>query len=95
MVTSPNRARFGGQRYIPAMTTKIAAARHLLDERAPHVDLEIDGGVGLATIGAATAAGITSAVAGSSLFDHRDDLAGALAALRAAAVTGSGSEVAA
>jgi len=86
---------FGGQRYIPAMTAKIAAARHLLDERAPHVDLEIDGGVGLATIGAATAAGITSAVAGSSLFDHRDDLAGALAALRAAAVTGSGGEVAA
>jgi ribulose-phosphate 3-epimerase len=79
---------FGGQAYIPAMTAKIAAARRLLDERAPHIDLEIDGGVGVSTIGAATAAGITSAVAGSALFADRSDLAGAIAALRAAAMAG-------
>lgn len=79
---------FGGQRYLPSMTAKIAAARALLDERAPHVDLEIDGGVSVATIGAVTAAGITSAVVGSALFADRSDLAGAVAALRAAALAG-------
>ncbi|WP_088320181.1 ribulose-phosphate 3-epimerase [Kineosporia sp. R_H_3] len=79
---------FGGQAFLPATVAKVAAARQLLDERAPHVDLEVDGGIGPSTIAAVTAAGATSAVVGSALFARRDDLAAAVADLRSAAVAG-------
>ena len=48
---------FGGQRFIPYTLRKIAQARELLDARNPACELEIDGGVDLATIGPAYALG--------------------------------------
>ena len=63
---------FGGQKYIPAMTGKIAAARALLDERAPQVDLEVDGGVNRTTLATVLDAGANVIVAGSAVFDGKD-----------------------
>ncbi len=76
---------FGGQSYLASMEPKIAAARRLLDDRAPEVELEVDGGIGPTTIGAATRAGARTFCTGSALFADRDDLAGTVDRLRAAA----------
>ncbi len=67
------------------MEPKIAAARRMLDEQAPHVELEVDGGISSATIGAAAAAGARTFCAGSALFGDRTDMAGAVTRLRSAA----------
>lgn len=73
---------FGGQSYIPAMTEKIAAARRLLDDYAPHVELEVDGGINADTVRTAVAAGARVLVAGSAVFNHQEGLAAGVAALR-------------
>lgn len=57
---------FGGQKFIPAMTEKIRAARALIDGRP--IELEVDGGITADTIGAATAAGANVFVAGSAVY---------------------------
>ncbi|MDN5851385.1 MAG: ribulose-phosphate 3-epimerase [Actinomycetia bacterium] len=76
---------FGGQSYLPSMEPKIAAARRMLDDRAPHVELEVDGGIGPTTIAAAAAAGARTFCAGSALFADRDDMGGAVSRLRSTA----------
>ncbi len=76
---------FGGQSYLPSMEPKIAAARRLLDDRAPHVELEVDGGIGPETIAAAAAAGARTFCAGSALFADRTDMGGAVSRLRSTA----------
>ena len=57
---------FGGQKFIPAMTEKIRAARALIGGRP--IELEVDGGITADTIGAATAAGANVFVAGSAVY---------------------------
>lgn len=79
---------FGGQPYLQSMEPKLRAARRLLDERAPHVELEIDGGVASETIERAARAGARTFCTGSSLFAGRADLGGALARLRDQAAAG-------
>ncbi len=74
---------FGGQRYLPAATDKIARVRRLLDERGSSAALEVDGGITVATIGAAHAAGADTFVAGTAVFGE-PDVTGAVKALRAA-----------
>lgn len=76
---------FGGQVYLSSMEPKISAARRMIDDRAPHVQLEVDGGIGAATIGAAAAAGADTFCAGSALFTDRRDVAGTVAGLRSTA----------
>ncbi len=76
---------FGGQRFIPYTLRKIARARALLDERNPTCELEIDGGVDLATIGPAYAVGARVFVAGTSVFGHPQGADAAVAALMEAA----------
>ncbi len=76
---------FGGQSYLSSMEPKIAAARRTLDDRAPHVELEVDGGIGPTTIAAAAAAGARTFCAGSAPFADRDDMAGAVSRLRSTA----------
>ena len=44
---------FGGQAYISTMEPKIAELRRLIAERELDVDIEVDGGIGPATIGGA------------------------------------------
>jgi ribulose-phosphate 3-epimerase len=76
---------FGGQRYLSSMRPKIEQARRLLDERAPHVELEVDGGIGPATIADAAAAGARVFCAGSALFTGEGTMADRVGALRAGA----------
>ena len=59
---------FGGQRYIPAATEKIARARRLLDDAGSVARLQVDGGISHETIGTAFAAGADTFVAGSAIF---------------------------
>ena len=63
---------FGGQRYIASMESKIAAVRQMIDAGGRDIDLEVDGGIAPATVGAAVAAGANVLVAGSAVFGHRD-----------------------
>jgi len=60
---------WGGQRYIPTSTQRMAALRELLPDE---VVLEIDGGISLETIDAAREAGAELFVAGSSVFGAGD-----------------------
>ncbi|WP_067971422.1 ribulose-phosphate 3-epimerase [Mycolicibacter icosiumassiliensis] len=79
---------FGGQKYLAAMEPKIAAARAEIDRRGLEVELEVDGGINAATIGAAARAGATVFCAGSALFNGPGTMADRVAALREAAAAG-------
>lgn len=74
---------FGGQAYLAGMERKIAAARAEIDRRGLDVELEVDGGIGPATIGGAARAGARVFCAGSALF--AGTMADSARALRAAA----------
>ncbi len=78
---------FGGQRYIATMESKIRELRALLaaEGLTDAVDIEVDGGIGPATIGAAAAAGANVLVAGSALYRDPEGLSHAVADLRARA----------
>jgi ribulose-phosphate 3-epimerase len=75
---------FGGQRFIPHTTTKIRRVRALLDRVGSRAEIEVDGGIDLATVGAVVAAGATLLVAGHALFGHGDPPAATRALRRAA-----------
>jgi ribulose-phosphate 3-epimerase len=72
---------FPAQRYVPASTDKIARARALLTRHGSAARLEVDGGIGAETIGAAWRAGADTFVAGSAVF-HADDPGEAVGVLR-------------
>ena len=78
---------FGGQSYISTMEPKIAEVRAMIDAAglADTVDLEVDGGIGPSTIGAAAAAGANVLIAGSALYRDPEGLEHAVADLRARA----------
>ena len=59
---------FGGQEYIESSTAKIAAARRMIDERGPNVELEVDGGVSLENAATVAAAGADVLVMGAGVF---------------------------
>jgi ribulose-phosphate 3-epimerase len=63
---------FPAQRYIPAATTKIARARHLLDGAGSAARLQVDGGINRDTIATAYEAGADTFVAGSAIFKAED-----------------------
>jgi ribulose-phosphate 3-epimerase len=77
---------FGGQRLIPAMIDKIRLLRGMIGARP--IELEVDGGITPATVGAVAAAGADVMVAGSSIFKSAD-YALAIAELRAPARHGA------
>ncbi|MFN8050748.1 MAG: ribulose-phosphate 3-epimerase [Acidimicrobiales bacterium] len=82
---------FGGQAYIPTMEPKVAELRRWIVEGGYDVDLEVDGGVGPATVAGAAAAGANVLVAGSALFRDPEGLAHAVGEIRSlgtAAATG-------
>ncbi|MGE0880336.1 MAG: ribulose-phosphate 3-epimerase [Acidimicrobiia bacterium] len=76
---------FGGQKYIATMEPKIREIRTMIDAGGHDVDIEVDGGIGPATIAAAASAGANVFVAGTSLFRDDDGLAHAVSDLRARA----------
>jgi len=73
---------FGGQQFIPSALGKLRAARRMIDASGRDIRLEIDGGVKIDNIGAITAAGADTFVAGSAIFGS-DNYAATIAAMRA------------
>jgi ribulose-phosphate 3-epimerase len=77
---------FGGQRYIPTITEKIAKLRRTLEQRHLWpIELEVDGGITTKTLPEAAAAGATVVVAGAAVFNREADVSANIAALRNAA----------
>ena len=74
---------FGGQSFIPSALEKLRAVRAMIDARAPHVRLEIDGGVKVDNIAAIAAAGADTFVAGSAIF-NADDYAEVIGRMKSA-----------
>jgi len=80
---------FGGQAFIHGTIGKVARLRAELVRRGlEHVEIEVDGGVGPENIRALAEAGMTIAVAGTSVFDPRAPVAENVRVLRAACGSG-------
>lgn len=75
---------FGGQAFIPAALGKVRRLKDCFEERGLPGIVQVDGGIGPATIGAAVAAGARQCVAGSAVFAAGKPVAEALADLHAA-----------
>ena len=74
---------FGGQRYIPGSTRRIAWVREALERRGrSDVLIQVDGGIDAATAPAVVAAGATVLVAGSAVYNSRGSVAQNLDRLR-------------
>jgi len=63
---------FGGQSFIPSSIEKIRQLRKMIDSRGLSALIQIDGGVNLETIQAASDAGADVFVAGSAIFGSPD-----------------------
>ena len=79
---------WGGQAFMPEVLPKLRALRDEIERRGLPVEVAVDGGVNLDTIGAAHDAGGTVLVTGSALYSTPGDLAPTVAALRDAAAHG-------
>jgi ribulose-phosphate 3-epimerase len=73
---------FGGQAYIDTMEAKVATIRHWIVEGGHDCDLEVDGGIGPATVEGAASAGANVLISGSSLFKDPAGLSHAVEELR-------------
>lgn len=79
---------FGGQTFIESMCPKISRLRQDITRRGLSVDIEVDGGVNVATAKCVVDAGANVLVSGSAIFGRSaspQEIAGAVAALRQAA----------
>ena len=77
---------FGGQRFIPTSTGKVARLRALLAAHGTEgVEIQVDGGVDASTAGELAQAGARVLIAGSSVFGGDEAVEAKLATLRAAA----------
>lgn len=74
------RPGFGGQKFLESVVPKISEAARMVQNsgKAADIDIEVDGGVNLETVGRAVAAGGNILVAGSAIFDGRDAPAAAM-----------------
>ncbi|HEV3364585.1 MAG TPA: ribulose-phosphate 3-epimerase, partial [Acidimicrobiia bacterium] len=81
---------FGGQDYISTMEPKISTVRRLIADGGFDCDIEVDGGIGSATVQGAVTAGANLLVAGSSLFRDPQGLEHAVSELRGLAHTAQG-----
>lgn len=80
---------WGGQAFIADVLPKLAELREEVRRRELGVEIGVDGGVNLETIGSAHAAGGEVLVTGSALYRTDGDLAPTVDALRAAARRGA------
>jgi len=78
---------WGGQPFIPSSTDKVRRIAELISDEA---ELEVDGGIGPATVAGAVRAGARVLVAGSSLFRDAEGLGHAVSDLRARAEAARG-----
>jgi len=65
---------FGGQKFISGVIPKIAAIREMADAQRMHVDIEVDGGIGVGTAGRVVQAGAGVLVAGNAVFGATKNL---------------------
>ncbi len=79
---------FGGQRLIVHTLRKVAQVRAAIDALAQPIELGVDGGVDLSTIGELARSGADVFVAGGAVFSATEGAAAAIAALRVAAAQG-------
>ena len=76
---------FGGQKFIAATVDKVARLREILARRGlERVEIEVDGGVGEDNIAELARAGMTIAVAGTSVFNDRKSVTESIRVLRTA-----------
>lgn len=75
---------FGGQKFIAAMLPKIRQAAAMIAERQLTVKIEVDGGIGPATIRSVYDAGARKFVAGTAVAHHPQGKAVAISELRGA-----------
>ena len=75
---------FGGQSFIPETLPRIASIRKLLDDRALHAELEVDGGINADNAPDIVRAGANVLVAGNSIFRAQEGISGAMQRLREA-----------
>lgn len=76
---------FGHQHFIPTMLPKIRRVRLMIDENKPGCDLEVDGGIDVATAPLVVDGGANVLVAGSAIFSEKEGIAAAMKRLRTAA----------
>ena len=76
---------FGGQKFIPGQLEKVRRLSRMIGDRP--IELEVDGGVSVETIGPLVEAGADVFVAGSAVF-RGNDYEATIGALRAAAAKG-------
>ncbi len=76
---------FGHQRFIHTMLPKIRRVRLMIDQNNPGCDLEVDGGIDVATASLVVDAGANVLVAGSAIFGEKEGVAAAMKRLRTAA----------
>jgi ribulose-phosphate 3-epimerase len=81
---------FGGQAYIPTMEAKITELAEARERFGLDFDIEVDGGIGPATVAGAARAGANVLVAGSALFRDEQGLDHAVRDLRARAEAAQG-----
>lgn len=63
---------FGGQAFIPEVMDKVKELRSIIDEKAYHAEIEIDGGVNEKTARLCVEAGADVLVAGSAIYSQKD-----------------------
>jgi ribulose-phosphate 3-epimerase len=73
---------FGGQDYIATMEPKVSRIRRMITDGGHDCDLEVDGGIGPATVAGAARAGANVLVAGSALYRDPEGLDHAVGELR-------------
>ncbi|MCH8871088.1 MAG: ribulose-phosphate 3-epimerase [Chloroflexi bacterium] len=73
---------FGGQAFIESMLPKIARMRALLDERGLNTDLQVDGGISVATANKVVEAGANVLVAGSAVYNKDSTVAESIKRIR-------------
>ena len=73
---------FGGQKFIESTLPKIARVRRMIVEREMACDIEVDGGIGVATAPLVVQAGANLLVAGASVFNDKESVATAIRRLR-------------
>jgi ribulose-phosphate 3-epimerase len=76
---------YAGQRFFASVLPKIRELRGWLLERAPHVDLQVDGGIGPLTAGQCVAAGANVLVAATAIFKGEGGIGPSVQRLRDAA----------
>ncbi|HLU41296.1 MAG TPA: ribulose-phosphate 3-epimerase [Microthrixaceae bacterium] len=81
---------FGGQDYLPTMEPKIAEVASMIELSGRDIDLEVDGGIGPATVAGAAGAGADVLVAGSALYRDPEGLEHAVAEIRSLAESARG-----